>query len=244
MTHGVGQVVACLCEDSRSPTCSPKTWLMRLILIGPPGSGKGTQAKLLCERLGLVHFSTGDILRDAVEKATPEGRQAKVYMSAGQLVPDELVNDIVRARFAGHDKPGKFVMDGYPRTLAQAVTFDEVLRDQALGLNGVILMDVADDEIVRRLGQRWTCPNPACKAVYHATFKPPQVAGKCDLCGAELMQRDDDKPDTIRNRLQVFHRLHDDILRHYQKQGLLKQVPGTGEIETIYAGIVKALGLK
>ena len=216
---------------------------MRLILIGPPGGGKGTQAKLLCERLGLVHFSTGDILRDAVEKATPQGRQAKVFMNAGQLVPDELVNDIVRARFAGPDKPGKFIMDGYPRTLAQAVTFDEVLREQALGLNAVISLDAADEEIVRRLGQRWTCPNPACKAVYHTTFKPPKVAGTCDLCKTELTQRADDKPDTIRNRLQVFHKLHEDILRHYEKQGLLKQVPGSGAIETIYAGIVRALGL-
>src|SRR5205809_150531 len=139
---------------------------MRLILIGPPGSGKGTQAKPLCERLGLVHFSTGDILRDAVEKQTPDGLKAKAFMSAGQ---------------------------------------------------------------------RWTCPNKAGRAVYQATFKPPKVAGRCDLCGTVLVQRDDDEPDTIRKRLQVFHELHDDILRHYQKQGLLAQVPGSGEIETIYA---------
>jgi adenylate kinase len=215
--------------------------IMRLIFIGPPGSGKGTQAKLLCERLGLVHFSTGDILRDAVAKDTAEGRRAKTFMSAGQLVPDDLINDIVRALFHAGDRPEKFVMDGYPRTLAQAVAFDAMLKEAGIALSAVMFLNVDDEEIVRRLGQRWTCPNPTCGAVFNAAFLPPRVAGKCDLCQSELHQREDDKPATIRRRLQDFHRLHDAILHHYQKQGLLVEVPGSGDVEAIHAAIVKAL---
>jgi adenylate kinase len=215
---------------------------MPLILIGPPGGGKGTQAKLLSERLGLTHFSTGDILRDAVEKNTPLGAQAKTFMTAGQLVPDALVNDMVSARLCCKDEPAKFVMDGYPRNMAQALAFDAVLKKQGLRPDAVIFLKVEDEEIVRRLGQRWTCPNPACKAVYHTAFKPPKVSGACDQCHSPLHQRDDDKPETIRRRLQVFHDLHDAVLEHYQKQGLLIEVPGSGPIETIYAAIVKALG--
>jgi adenylate kinase len=214
---------------------------MRLIFIGPPGSGKGTQAKLLSQRKGFLHFSTGDILRDAVEKDTPEGRKAKPFMTSGQLVHDELVNDIVNARFRGHNKPQKFVLDGYPRTLAQAHCLDKVLKEQSLDLNAVIFLNVGDDEIVRRLGNRWTCPNSVCKAVYHTVFNPPKVAGECDLCHTALYQRDDDKPATIRKRLQIFHKCYDDLLRHYQKQGLLVEVAGRSDIEAIYADIVKAL---
>jgi adenylate kinase len=214
---------------------------MRLILIGPPGSGKGTQAKLLRDRLGLLHFSTGDILRDAIDKDTPEGRKARPFMTQGLLVPDDLVNDIVRARFRGPNKPLKFVLDGYPRTQAQAAALDGVLKEQGLGLDAVVFLNVADDEIVHRLGNRWTCPNSTCKAVYHAVFNPPKVAGQCDLCNTPLYQRDDDKPATIRNRLKVFHETYDDLVRHYQKQGLLREVPGQGDIEAIYANIVKAL---
>lgn len=214
---------------------------MRLILIGPPGSGKGTQAELLSQRLGLVHYSTGDVLREAIDKNTPEGRKARPFMANGQLVPDELVNEIVRARFRGTDKPQSFVLDGYPRTFAQALNLDAVLEEQNLPLSSVIFLKVEDDEIVNRLGNRWTCPNSTCKAVYHTVFKPPKVAGECDLCHTALYQREDDKPATIRNRLQVFHKTYDDLLRHYQKQGLLREVPGHGDIEAIYAAILKAM---
>ncbi len=214
---------------------------MRLILIGPPGSGKGTQAKLLSERQGLVHFSTGDILRDAVAHQTPDGMRAKVFMHAGQLVPDELVNDIVRARFRGPNKPQKFVMDGYPRTHVQAIAFDAVLANEALGLNAVVFLNVADEEIVRRLSGRRSCPNASCKAIYHVITQPPKVDGVCDKCQSPLTQRDDDKAETILNRLDVFHALHDEILRHYQKQGLLVEVQGRGDVEAIYANIVKTL---
>ncbi len=212
-----------------------------MVLTGPPGSGKGTQAKLLCERLKLIHFSTGDILRDAVEKNTREGRRAKKFMTNGQLVPDEIVNEIVRARFRGMNGTPKFVMDGYPRTVAQAMSFDALLEELKLPMTAAVALKVEDDEIVRRLGQRWTCPNAACGAVFNAASIPPRVAGKCDHCQSDLYQRPDDKPDTIRKRLQVFHDQHDDILRHYQKQGFLVEVPGQGDIETIYGKIVKSL---
>ena len=215
---------------------------MRLIFLGPPGSGKGTQAKLLGQRLGLVHISTGDILRDAVARDIPEGRLARPFMTAGQLVPDELVNDIINARFRSPDRPLNFVMDGYPRTLSQALSFDAVLAEQALALDAVVSLKVEDEEIVRRLGGRWTCVNPACKATYHSISRPPRTPGRCDLCNQLLSQRADDKPETIRQRLQVFHKTHDAMLHHYQARGLLVEVIGQGDIETIYASIVKALG--
>jgi adenylate kinase len=214
---------------------------MRLILLGPPGSGKGTQAKLLSESLGLVHFSTGDILREAVEKDTVEGRRAKSYMVAGQLVPDEVVNDIVSARFRRSDKPTRFVMDGYPRTNSQAMVFDAILAEQGLNLNAVILLNVADEEIVGRLSARWTCPNSTCKSVYHAVANPPKVAGICDKCSTPLVQREDDKPATIRKRLEVFHQSNDDLVHHYRDKGLLVEVLGRGDIESIHREIVKAL---
>ncbi|MBM3995577.1 MAG: adenylate kinase [Planctomycetes bacterium] len=214
---------------------------MRLILIGPPGSGKGTQAKLLSENLRLFHFATGDVLREAIEKDTSEGRKAKPFMTAGQLVPDAIVNEIVAAQFRGSDKPRDFVLDGYPRTIAQAIALDHVLAEQSLGLDAVVFLNGDDEEIVRRLGNRWTCPNTMCNAVYHALFKPAKVAGKCDLCQTPLYQRDDDKPATIRKRLQVFHECHDAILRHYRDQNLLIEVCGSGDIEAIHAKLVNTL---
>ena len=215
---------------------------MRIILLGPPGSGKGTQAKLLSERLRLLHYATGDILREAVEKDTPEGRRARPFMSTGRLVPDDVVNDIVNARFRGPDRPTHFVMDGYPRTHAQALSFDKILKEPSLDLSGVIFLNVDDEEIVHRLGgNRWTCPNSVCKAVYLTVVSPPKVAGICDLCQTHLYQREDDKPVTIRKRLQIFHDSNDEIVRHYRDRGLLVEIPGRGDIESIYAEIIKTL---
>lgn len=215
--------------------------MMRLILIGPPGSGKGTQAKLLSERLGLLHFSTGDILREAVEKGSAEGLLAKPYLDNGQLVPSEIVNDIVNTRFRGDDKPLKFVMDGYPRTLAQAQAFDAVLQEQSLTLHAVLALHVKDEEIVRRISNRLTCLNPECKATYHTQYRPPKTTGRCDLCSQLLHQRDDDKVETVRKRLVVFHNHYDEMMQYYQRRGLLVEVPGGGHIETVHAAIVQSL---
>jgi adenylate kinase len=214
---------------------------MRLIFIGPPGSGKGTQAKLLSQRLGLVHFAMGDILRDAVRLNTPEGKQASAYMAQGQLVPDDIVNHIVFSRFAGQDRPTRFVMDGYPRNITQAQAFDRMMQRHGLDLSAVMFLAVDDQEIVSRISARWNCPNSACQATYNTLSKPPKKDLVCDECGTPLVQREDDKAETVRQRLAIFHRLTDDLIAHYRKQELVIDVPGVGGIETIYQSILAAL---
>lgn len=184
---------------------------MRLIFMGPPGSGKGTQAGLLSQRLGLCHFGTGDILRDAVRTDTAAGRLAKPFMSSGQLVPDDIVNEIVVSRFRAKDRPDSFIMDGYPRTVIQAQRFDDVLKEQGLELDAVVFLDVDDQEIIRRLSGR---------------------------------QREDDSVETVRKRLQVFHDRYHGLLEYYRRRGLLIDVPGIGDKETIYESIVSALNQK
>lgn len=214
---------------------------MRLIMLGPPGSGKGTQSKLLSKRLGLEHIGTGDLLRSAIRQGTPVGVQAKACVEAGQLVPDAVVNDLIAERFARPDRPDQFVMDGYPRTVAQARAFHEVLSRWALPLDRVLLLTVADAEIISRLSGRWSCPSPGCKATYHVVSYPTRVPGICDDCGSPLVQRDDDKEETVRARLVVYHRDTAELIPYYRAQGLLVEVPGQGEIEGVYNGLVKAL---
>jgi adenylate kinase len=212
---------------------------MRLILLGPPGSGKGTQANLLHERLGLVHLSTGDILREAVRLGTPAGQRAKPYMDSGGLVPDDLVNEMVNARFRRDDRPERFLMDGYPRTLAQAASFDQALRQLSVAVDAVVLLDVPDEEVVRRLSGRWTCPKDGM--TYHTTSKPPRTPGVCDACGTALVQRSDDKEETIRARMKTYRQNTAGLIPHYRAQGLLREVPATGPVETVYANILRAL---
>jgi adenylate kinase len=212
---------------------------MRLILVGPPGSGKGTQAKSLCERQNLAYIGTGDILREAVRLKTPAGTRAEPFVVSGRLVPDDLVNEMVADRFRRDDRPDGFVMDGYPRTLSQAASFDQVLRQQALGLDAVIVLTVDDEEIVRRLSGRWTCPQ--CKATYHLTSRPPRKSGHCDECGTALVQRDDDKEETIRRRLQVYRQSTAELIPYYRSQSLVREIAGTGDIESIYLSIVGAI---
>ena len=213
---------------------------MRLILIGPPGSGKGTQAKLLGDRLGLVHIATGDILREAIRLGTAAGRKAEPFVNNGKLVPDDLVNELVADRFRREDRPERFVMDGYPRTLAQAASFDQVLRQQFLNLTGVVVLKVEDAEVLRRLGSRWICPTD-CNATYHLSTKPPRTPGICDLCGTKLIQREDDKEETVRRRLEIYRQNIVELIPHYQRQGLVREVPGVGEIDKIYNNIVQVL---
>lgn len=217
---------------------------MRLILLGPPGCGKGTQAELLSQHHNLEHIGTGDLLRAAMSQKTPLGLRAKPFVDSGQLVPDDLVNDLIAERFRREDRPERFVLDGYPRTLAQAAAFDAVLREQFLDLTAVVLLQVDDEEILRRLAGRWSCPTPGCKATYHTDSNPPKVPGICDNCGGKLVQRSDDRPETVQARLVIYHENRVALIPHYRAQGLLREVPGTGTIETVYQNILKALNIK
>jgi adenylate kinase len=212
---------------------------MRLILLGPPGSGKGTQAKLLSTRLNLVHIGTGDILREAVRLKTPLGQKVESYLVSGHLVPDDLVNELVAERFRRDDRPERFVLDGYPRTLAQAASFDQVLRQQFLDLSAVAYLSIDDEEIVRRMSGRWSCPN--CKSTYHTINHPPKVPGVCDVCDSKLVQRPDDREETVRERLRVYYQNTAPLISYYRSQGLLHEVQGVGDIEEIYRNIVHVL---
>jgi adenylate kinase len=214
---------------------------MRLILLGPPGCGKGTQAKLLCARHHLEHIGTGDLLREAERQKTPVGVRAKPYLESGTLVPDEVVNDIVAERFARADRPKCFVMDGYPRTRAQAAAFDAVLQPLGLLATAVVLFDVPDEEIVRRLSGRWSCPKMGCKATYHTENNPPKVPGICNDCGTQLVQRPDDQEETVKRRLVVYHKNTEETIPYYRAQGLLHVVSGTGDIEQVYRNIMAQL---
>jgi adenylate kinase len=214
---------------------------MRLILLGPPGCGKGTQAALLSKRHNLEHIGTGDLLRAEDRLQTPLGIRAHPYLVSGKLAPDDLVNDIIAARFERPDRPERFVLDGYPRTLAQAKALDELLRRLKLGLTAVVLVLVSDEEIVRRLSGRWSCPQPGCMATYHTIRNPPKAPGICDRCGSKLVQREDDKEETVRARLIVYHKNIEEIIPHYRQQGLLREVRGDGEIEQIYQAIIAAI---
>jgi adenylate kinase len=217
---------------------------MRLILLGPPGGGKGTQAKLLCQRYGLDHIGTGDILRDAIRRLTPLGRRAKPYVDSGRLVPDELVNELMADRFRRPDRPDRFVLDGYPRTVAQAAAFDQVLRQQHLDLTAVIRLLVDDEEIIRRLSGRWSCPYPGCQRTYHTVHNPPKVPGVCDADGTVLIQREDDREETIRERLRQYHQNTEGLTPYYRAKGLLREVNGQGPIEEVFDNIVQALNLQ
>jgi len=217
---------------------------MRLILLGPPGSGKGTQAKLLSERNHLEHIGTGDILRQAITRGTPAGLRAQPFVESGQLVPNGVVNDLVADRFQQPDRPDRFVMDGYPRTVFQARSFDEVLRPLHLTPTGVILLQVDDEEIIRRVSGRWSCPKPNCKRTYHVDSNPPKVPGYCDVDKTKLVQRPDDVAETLRERLVVYHRNTVELFPYYRAQGLLVEVPGQGGIEDIYNQIMQALNLQ
>ena len=214
---------------------------MRLVLVGPPGSGKGTQAKRLVERLGLTYVGTGDILREAIRLQTPTGVLVGPLLKQGLLAPDPLVNDVIAELFRGGHRPERFVLDGYPRTLAQAVAFDALMRQQYLRLDAVVNLDIGDDEVVRRISGRRTCPNPKCAASWHVVANPPKTAGVCDKCGTPLVLRFDDEEETVRRRLGEFHKNTDALLDHYRRQGLVRDVSALDPVETIYANVVRAL---
>ncbi|OAI55168.1 hypothetical protein AYO44_00195 [Planctomycetaceae bacterium SCGC AG-212-F19] len=212
---------------------------MRLILIGPPGSGKGTQAAKLVEGMKLAHISTGNILRDAVARGTAAGKKADPFMKSGKLVPDELVNELIAELFSHPDRPEQFVFDGYPRTLAQAAALDDVLAKEKLPLDAVVVLEVPDKEVIRRISGRRVCPKD--QTSYHVESKPPNTPGKCDVCGSELIHRADDREDTVRERLRVYRAQTAELIPYYRAKGLLREVPGQGDIETIYAAMAKAI---
>jgi adenylate kinase len=213
---------------------------MRLVLVGPPGSGKGTQAEKLCERLGLAYIGTGNMFREAIKLRTPVGQIAKPLIDQGLLVRDDVVNDLVAELFRAK-RPEKFVMDGYPRTYAQAIAFDSLLAQQFLNLDAVINLTIADDEVVRRIGSRRVCTNKTCGASYNLAFRPPKTDGVCDRCGGRLVLRDDDKEETIRRRLVEFHKNTDALIEHYRRAGILKDVSALDPMEQVYQNVRRVL---
>lgn len=214
---------------------------MRLILLGPPGAGKGTQAKRLVEKYKIPQISTGDMLRAALKAGTKLGLEAKTYMDAGKLVPDSVVIGLIEERIKEADCAGGFMLDGFPRTVPQADALKGVLDKMGLKLDHVISIEVDNEELLGRLTGRRTCRNSACGAGYHVMFDPPKTEGVCDKCGTELYQRDDDKEDTIRNRLKVYADQTEPLISYYKAAGLVRTIPGTGSIDEIFSRITNVL---
>jgi len=210
--------------------------LTRIILLGPPGSGKGTQAKRLSDAFHMAHISTGDMLREARAAGTELGRKAGEYMDAGQLVPDDVVIGLVKERLQRPDCSAGFVLDGFPRTVAQA----EALDQAGANINCVIDIDVDDEEVVRRLGGRRSCPS--CGRVYHVEVAPSRDGEHCDACGASLVVRPDDQEDTIRARLKVYHEKTAPLTRYYKDKGLLKTVRSEGGPDAVFRKVLEAIG--
>lgn len=214
--------------------------MRRIVLLGPPGAGKGTQAGFLKERYGVVHVSTGDILREAKAAGTPLGLLAKGYMDRGELVPDEVVIGLVRERLSQPDVRAKgFLLDGFPRTVAQAEALDQLLRELGLPLEAVLNLQVDPELLTRRLSLRRSCP--ACGGVYHLENRPPQREGVCDACGATLVQRPDDAEETVRNRLAVYARQTQPLIDYYAARGLLRNLDGEQPIEAVWQAITEVL---
>jgi adenylate kinase len=212
---------------------------MRLVLVGPPGAGKGTQAQFISAHLGVPKISTGDIFRANVSQGTPLGQEARKYMDAGDLVPDEITIGMVRDRLAEEDARNGFLLDGFPRTVPQAVTFDETLEEAGTPLDVVLELVVDDDEVVRRLSGRRTCRN--CGHIWHLDFDPPSTEDVCDICGGELFQRDDDKPATIRHRLEVYYDQTSPLVGYYAERGVLVGLDAMGPVDDVTDRAIAAL---
>lgn len=213
---------------------------MNLIFLGPPGAGKGTQAKILSEFLGVPQISTGDILRSAVRERTPMGVRAKSFMDSGALVPDEVVVGIAEERLSDADCLPGFILDGFPRTVAQAEALSEMLSRQGRAIQAVVSITVREDELLARIGGRRACQS--CGKVYHVQNEPPRKEGVCDECGATLYQRDDDKEETMRRRLEEYGQKTAPLVKYYTEKGILVEVAGVGSIEDIQQNIRTALG--
>jgi adenylate kinase len=212
---------------------------MRLVLVGPPGAGKGTQAKYLARHFGIPQISTGDIFRANVAEQTALGKEAKRFMDAGDLVPDEITIGMVRDRLSQGDTEPGFLLDGFPRTVPQAEALREMLREMDRPLNAVLELKVDDEEVVRRLSGRRTCRQ--CGHVWHLEFDPPSEEGRCDHCGGELFQRDDDKPETVQRRLDVYREQTAPLADFYRDEGLLVTIEATGPVDDVTKRAVATL---
>ena len=198
---------------------------LNLVMLGPPGAGKGTQAERLVEDFDLPYYATGDILRDAVKQETELGKKAKEFMNNGDLVPDDLITEVILDRVDSEEAGDGFVLDGFPRTVAQAESLEKGLADRGRELTAALLIDVPDDEVIKRLSGRRICTKN--QHVYHVDFNPPKNDGACDMDGSKLIQRDDDKPETVKKRLEVYHEQTEPLIKWYEDKGLLRRFDGT-----------------
>ena len=213
---------------------------MKIIMLGAPGAGKGTQAKKIADRYQIPHISTGDIFRANIKEGTELGRKAKSYMDQGLLVPDELTLELIMDRFQNPDCANGYVLDGFPRTIPQAEALDKALAAKGQKMDYAIDVDVPDENIVHRMGGRRACVG--CGATYHLEYAPTKVEGICDVCGKELILRDDDKPETVKKRLGVYHEQTQPLIDYYTNAGILKTVDGTVDINDVFQAIVTILG--
>ncbi len=213
---------------------------MKIIMLGAPGAGKGTQAKMIAAKYGIPHISTGDIFRANIKNGTELGAKAKEYMDKGLLVPDELVVDLVIDRFKEADCANGYVLDGFPRTIPQAEALDKALTAIGENVDYAINVEVPDENIVNRMGGRRACVG--CGATYHIVYSPTKEEGKCDTCGGELIIRDDDKPETVQNRLSVYHEQTQPLIDYYTNKGIIAEVDGTVDMNDVFDAIVGILG--
>ena len=213
---------------------------MKIIMLGAPGAGKGTQAKRIAQRYGIPHVSTGDIFRANIKNGTELGMKAKAYMDAGKLVPDEITIGMLLDRIHEADCEKGYVLDGFPRTIPQAESLTAALKERGEKMDYAIDVDVPDENIINRMSGRRACL--ACGATYHIAYNPPKKEGVCDQCGEPLVLRKDDKPETVKNRLEVYHQQTQPLIDYYKKEGILAQVDGTQNMDQVFEDIVKILG--
>ncbi|MGN0161385.1 MAG: adenylate kinase [Lachnospiraceae bacterium] len=213
---------------------------MKIIMLGAPGAGKGTQAKMIADKYTIPHISTGDIFRANIKNGTELGKKAKTYMDQGLLVPDELVVDLIMDRFKEADCANGYVLDGFPRTIPQAESLDKALNAIGEKVDYAINVEVPDENIVTRMSGRRACVG--CGATYHIVYNPTKTEGVCDRCGKELILRDDDKPETVQKRLSVYHEQTQPLINYYEGKGVLKEVDGTVDMKDVFNAIVDILG--
>ncbi|CAM5503302.1 adenylate kinase [Streptomyces purpurascens] len=213
---------------------------MRIVLVGPPGAGKGTQAAFLAKNLSIPHISTGDLFRANISQQTELGKLAKSYMDAGNLVPDEVTIAMAKDRMEQPDAENGFLLDGFPRNVSQAEALDELLETESMQLDAVLDLEVPEDEVVKRIAGRRICRNESAH-VFHVTYKPAAKEGVCDVCGGELYQRDDDSEETVRTRLEVYHTQTEPIIDYYKAQGLVVTISALGKVEDVTTRAMEAL---